>query len=578
MTDTNIKNTQEELDLTEILNIVLKRFWLILGLTLCGIAGAMAVNTFMRPVYGATALLMINQEDAGKIDSNPYRSFMSEEDYYRTQYQLLESRSFLERVYKQLNLSQYEEFANPGGVHKLHKAITVAPITRSRLVNINVRTYDPYLAVEIANGLVNTFVAENLSNRISMGKDVIKALENSENSPEDQEILNSMPQVVNSDFIKSLKQQVSNLESKKAQLSAKYTARHPEIISINNQLATINRQLVVETRRLVQSIKIELSGQFSGNNVRVIDPAVISFAPVRPRKLFNILIGALGGMALGLFFAFLLEFLDQSIKSSQDLEDKLHLSFLGSISFQKVKKREAEYSLMLKEGNSLQAENVRDIRTMLGFALTDTPNAPFLITSPMQGEGKSHLSSNLAVALASAGKKILLVDGDLRRSRLHKVFKLGVDKGLSNIWSRDPEKADYNYNVQPVKDVPNLFMMTSGQRPPNPGELLSTPKLADFIKWAEKNFDQVIIDCPAILPVSDTMLWGKYIPRAVFLVRYGKTNARLARIALDKLNQAGIKILGGVIGQHKSASLTYGYYKSYKYEYKDNDDKKDKKK
>ena len=85
-----------------------------------------------------------------------------------------------------------------------------------------------------------------------------------------------------------------------------------------------------------------------------------------------------------------------------------------------------------------------------------------------------------------------------------------------------------------------------------------------------------IIDCPAILPVSDTMLWGKYIPRTIFLVRYGKTNARLARIALDKLHQAGVKVLGGVIGQHKSASLTYGYYKSYKYEYKAKDDKKDK--
>ena len=574
MTDTN---TTEELDLTEIFNIIFKRFWLIVALALCGIAGAIAVNTLMRPVYGATALLMINQEDAGKIDSNPYRSFMSEEDYYRTQYQLLESRSFLERVYKKLDLNQYDEFRNPGGVRKLHKALKISPITRSRLVNINVRTYDPSLAAEIANAIANTFVEENMNNRISMGKDVIKALENSENSPEDQEMLNSMPQVVNSDFIKSLKQQIASLESKKAQLSAKYTALHPEVISINNQLATINRQMAVETRRLVQSIKIELSGQFSGNNVRVIDPAIISSVPVQPRKLLNILIGAFGGGLIGLIFVFLLEFLDQSIKTSQDLDDKLHLSFLGAISYQKVKKREAEYSFMLKGGNSLQAENIRDIRTMLGFALTDTPNAPFLITSSMQGEGKSHLSSNLAVALASAGKKTLLVDGDLRRSRLHKVFKLGVEKGLSNIWSHDPEKADYQNNIQAVKDVPNLFMMTSGQRPPNPGELLSTPKLADFVNWAQQNYDQVIIDCPAILPVSDTMLWGRYIPRAIFLVRYGKTNARLARIALDKLSQAGIKVLGGVIGQHKSASLTYGYYKSYRYEYKDKDDSKNKK-
>ena len=564
-------NKIEELDLSEVLNIIFKRFWLIVGLMLCGIAAAVAVNTFMRPIYGATALLMINQEDAGKIDNNPYRSFTSEEDYYRTQYQLLQSRSLLERVYEQLDLGRYEQFQEPGGVRKLHKALTVTPITRSRLVNISVRAYDPTLAADIANAITNTFVAENISSRISMGKDVIKALENSENSPEDQEILDSMPQVVNSDFIKSLKHQAATLENKKAELSAKYTSRHPEVMSVNNQLLATNRQIILETRRLVRSIKIELSGQFSGNNIRVIDPAIVSFTPVQPRKLLNIVIGALGGILLGMLFAFMLEFLDQSIKSSQDLEDKLHLSFLGSITYQKVKKREAEYSMLLQGGNSLQAENIRDIRTMLGFALNETPNASFLITSSMQGEGKSHLSSNLSVALATAGKKVLLVDGDLRRSRLHKVFKLSQEKGLSNIWSRDAEKADYANNVQPVKDVPNLFMMTSGQRPPNPGELLSTPKLADFVHWAEKNFDQVIIDCPAILPVSDTMLWGKYIPRAVFLVRYGKTNARLARVALDKLNQAGVKLLGGVIGQHKSASLTYGYYKSYKYEYKAKD-------
>ena len=561
-------NNSEELDFSYYINIIFKRFWLIVAFVALGLVAAILINIFMRPAYKATVLMMINQEDAGKIDATPYGSFTSEEDYYRTQYQLLESRSLLEKVYRGMDLGRYEQFANPSGINKFKKAIDIAPITRSRLVNVSVTTYDPKLSAEIANTLAKTFVADNVSNRIFMGQDVIAALENTERSPEEQELLNSMPQVVNSDFIKTLKQQAAQLSAERAKLAAKYTDQHPDLKSVQNQLNAVNNQINTETRRLVQSIKIELSGQFSGNNIRIIDPAATPEKPVRPRKLLNLAIGLVAGGILGLLVVFILEFLDQSVKSSEDLEEKLKLPFLGFVPYEKSKKKESEYATMLKEGNFLLAENVRNVRTMLDFALSDDHNAPILISSSLQGEGKSHLSSNLLVAMAQAGKKVLLVDGDLRRARVHRVFKLSTEKGLSNIWDADPKKADYAYNVQTVKDVPNLYVMTSGQRPPNPAELLNTPKLADFIEWAKKNYDQVVIDCPAILPVSDTLLWGKYIPRAVFVIKYGQTNAKLAQVALDKLQKAGIKVLGAVIGHYRPEGLSYGkygYYKSYSY-------------
>ena len=561
-------NNSEELDFSYYINIIFKRFWLIVAFVALGLVAAILINIFMRPAYKATVLMMINQEDAGKIDATPYGSFTSEEDYYRTQYQLLESRSLLEKVYRGMDLGRYEQFANPSGINKFKKAIDIAPITRSRLVNVSVTTYDPKLSAEIANTLAKTFVADNVSNRIFMGQDVIAALENTERRPEEQELLNSMPQVVNSDFIKTLKQQAAQLSAERAKLAAKYTDQHPDLKSVQNQLNAVNNQINTETRRLVQSIKIELSGQFSGNNIRIIDPAATPEKPVRPRKLLNLAIGLVAGGILGLLVVFILEFLDQSVKSSEDLEEKLKLPFLGFVPYEKSKKKESEYATMLKEGNFLLAENVRNVRTMLDFALSDDHNAPILISSSLQGEGKSHLSSNLLVAMAQAGKKVLLVDGDLRRARVHRVFKLSTEKGLSNIWDADPKKADYAYNVQTVKDVPNLYVMTSGQRPPNPAELLNTPKLADFIEWAKKNYDQVVIDCPAILPVSDTLLWGKYIPRAVFVIKYGQTNAKLAQVALDKLQKAGIKVLGAVIGHYRPEGLSYGkygYYKSYSY-------------
>ena len=565
--DNQVTTTNDDLDLNEVFHILFKRFWLISAVAAAGVIAALLVNVMMRPAYKAGALLVINQENAGKIDAALYGSFTAEEDYYRTQYKLLESRSLLEKVYRQMDLEQYEEFANPNGIVKLERAIKIEPVTRSRLVEVSVTAYDPQLAQETTNALVNTFVADNISNRVSMGKDVIKALESTEKSDEEQELLNSMPQVVNSDFIKNLKQQASELSGRLAQLSAKYTSQHPQVVSVKNQLEAVNSQINTETRRLVQSIKIELSGQFSGNNIRVVDPAITPKKPVRPRKLLNLLIGLIGGALIGLLAAFGLEFIDQSIKSSEDLETKLKLAYLGFVPVEKNKKRSSEYASMLLGVNSLMAENVRNIRTMLDFALMQEKGVPILITSSLQGEGKSHLSVNLLVALAQAGRKVLLVDGDLRRARLHKAFKLSTEKGLSRIWDADAKKADYAANVQPVKEVPNLFVMTAGHRPPNPAELLNTPKLADFISWAQKNYDQVVIDCPASLPVSDTLLWGKYIPRAVFVLRYGKTSANLAKVALDKLQKAGIKILGAVLTQYKPEGLSYGRYGYSRYGY-----------
>ncbi len=466
-----------------------------------------------------------------------------------------------------MNLSEVPEFKQPNGWAKLKKHIKIIPITRSRLLNLEVESYDRQLCANIANTIAKTFVEDNLSNRVSIAQDVISALDATERSTKQQELLNSMPQVVNSDFIKNLKNQEIALYKQYVQLNARYTTNHPEVISVQNQLQAIREKIDTETKRLIQSIKIELSGQFSGNNIRIVDDAMVPDNPYKPNKMLNLLIGFCVGCILGILFIFIVEFLDKSIKTSEDLQDKLNISFLGFIPVNKIKKSQSEYEIMLKEGNFLLAEQIRNIRTMLGFALSDDRKAPFLIASSLQSEGKSHLSVNLAVAFAQTQKKVLLIDGDLRRSRLHKVFKVSNEKGLTNIWHEDKNISSFEYNVQQTK-VENLFVMTSGMRPPNPSELLNTPLLEVFIKWAVENFDCVIVDCPAVLPVSDTLLWGKYINKAIFVVKYGSTNSKLAETALEKMKNVGIKILGGVISQYEPKGLTYskyGYYKNYSY-------------
>lgn len=555
---------QQDIDLAYYFNIILKRFWLIVTMAFIGVITAVLINTFMRPLYNSSVLLMIDREDSGNLNPvTQITSWSNDEDYYRTQYSLLESRSILEKVYNTLNLGDVYQFAAPDGLKKLEKAISISPEPRSRLVKIQLFTYDPQLSAKIANTLAATFVQYNLTSRVTMAEEVIKALESTQKSAQEQELLNSMPQVVNSDFIKNLKQQEAALKGQYASLSSKYTQNHPDVISLHNQLNAIRETIDKETNRIVQSIKIDLSGQFSANNIRIIDKAVPAMLPARPRKALNIIIGFISGMLIAMLISLILEFIDQTVKTSEDIESKLKLPFLGFVPQESLKSGQIEYEQMLKKGNFLLPENIRNIRTMLGFAMGE--DKAFLITSSIQGEGKSNLSSNLAVAIAQTGKKVLLIDGDLRRPRLHKVFRLSTEKGLSNLWNGSGEKEAYAFNVQKT-DVPNLSVITSGVRPPNPAELLNTPKLKDLVHWAKENYDIVAVDCPAILPVSDTLLWGKHIDRALFVISYGKTNVKSALLAIDKLTKAGINILGAAIGHYNLEGYgKYGYYKHYSY-------------
>lgn len=569
----NNTNNNEEIDFSYYLSVLLKHIWLILGFIVMGVVAAVCVNTFMQPQYKAVTLLMIDRENAGKIDTNSFGSWASDEDYYRTQYKLLESRTLLEKVHKDMQLGEYPEFANPNGWAKLKKHLKIVPVTRSRLVNLEFVSYDNILATNIVNNIAKIFVEENITNRVSIAQEVISALESTEKSQKQQELLNSMPQVVNSDFIKNLKNQEISLQNQYAKLISKYTIQHPEIISLQNQLNAIKSKIDLETRRLIQSIKIELSGQFSGNNVRIVDEAIVPQNPYRPNKLINLLIGIVAGFIIGVLFAFIIDFLDKTIKTPDDLKEKLNLPFLGVVPLNKKSKK--EYEMMLKDTtNNILAEQVRNIRTMLNFTLTDSDNS-FLIASSFQSEGKSYLSSNLAVAMAQTNKKVLLIDGDLRRSNLHKIFKLSNEKGLSNIWLNDKKVSSFEYNIQKT-EVENLSVITSGTRPPNPSELLNTPLLKEFIQWAKNNYDMVMVDCPAVMPVSDTLIWGTYVNRAIFVVKQGATNANVALSALERMQKAEIKILGGIISQYKFQTLAYskyGYYKSYSY-YRYSDEKK----
>lgn len=554
---------QENIDLSFYLEAFLKHWRLIVFMAFLGVLGAIVVNTLMQPRYRASVLMMIDRENSGRIEQVSFGSWTSDEDYYRTQYELLESRTLLEKIYKDLNLTEVPEFAT--GWKALQNNLKIEPVTRSRLVNITVSSYDPKLAAKIANYLAESFTLQNVKNRISMAQEVIAALESTEQSQAQKELLNSLPQVINSDFIKGLKKEELETSSQLALLLGKYTENHPEVISVQKKLDNIKNTIDRETKRLLQSIKIDLSGQFSANNIRIVDDAIVPLNPYRPRKLINIIIGIFAGCLIGVIFALFLEFIDQTVKTAKDIEDKFKIPLLGFVPHEKQKKGFEDYRIMLKEGNVLTAENVRNIRTMLSFSLNALKVKTLLITSALQGEGKSFFSSSLSTAFAQVGKKVLLIDGDLRRGRLHRIFKISNEKGLSTLWSEEESLDKFEKNIQET-DVKGLSVLTSGPRPANSSELLSTPILKELIDKLAASYDLIIVDCPASLPVADTFIWGQIISNAVFTARQGKTPLKSAQFTLERLKQTNIKVLGGVLNDCYKAGSTYGeygYYRSY---------------
>ncbi|MBQ4493858.1 MAG: polysaccharide biosynthesis tyrosine autokinase [Elusimicrobiaceae bacterium] len=557
--DTN--NQEESLDLSFYFESLLKHWRLIAIIAFLGILGAVIVNILMQPRYKASVLMMIDRENSGRIDQTSFGSWTSDEDYYRTQYQLLETRTLLEKVYKDLNLIEVPEFST--NWKSLKNALKVEPVTRSRLVNLTISSYDPKLAAKIANYLSKSFTEQNVKNRLSMASEVLTALETTEQSPEQKELLNSLPQIINSDFIKGLKREEMETSSQLSLLLGKYTNNHPEVIAVRKKLEAIQKTIERETKRLLQSIKIDLSGQFSANNIRIIDEASVPLKPYRPRKLLNIAIGLFAGCILGILISFLIDFLDQTTKTAKDIEDKFKIPLLGFVPHEKQKKGFEDYRIMLKEGNVLTAENIRNIRTMLSFSLNAGQIKTLLITSSLQGEGKSFFSSSLATAFAQIGKKVLLIDGDLRRGRLHRIFRLSNEKGLSSLWASENVLDKFENNIQKT-DVKGLSVLTSGPRPANSSELLSTPLLKELIEKLTKSFDLIIVDCPASLPVADTFIWGQIIPRAVFTARQGKTPIKSAMFTLERLKQANVKVIGGILNDCYKSGTTYGEYGYYR--------------
>ncbi len=304
------------------------------------------------------------------------------------------------------------------------------------------------------------------------------------------------------------------------------------------------------------------TGSSQQGAVKVVSQAALPTDPVEPRPLLNVALALVAGLAVGVGLAFLLDYMDQSVRSDEILRERVGLVPLGHISFVPAKS-DRRGELLTLEGDSPVVEAYKALRTNLVFSSVDKDVKTIVVTSAGPNEGKSRTAANLAIVLAQAGHPTLLVDADFRRPSQHRMFGRVRNIGLSNLFVQDmPEAAIF----VPDDQVKDLVILASGPTPPNPSELLGSAQMTALLARFRKNFDYVVIDTPPVNAVTDPSVLAANTDAAILVVDTNKATYTAVQHAKQALDRVGAKVLGSVMNKMKAAGGRY-YYSEYGYGY-----------
>ena len=428
--------------------------------------------------------------------------------------------------------------------------------------------------------------------------------------------VDSFPAVIANDYIQKLKSDIGDLQRQQAQLAEKYGERHPEMVRIRSAIDSTQAKYDAEVRNVINSVRAEyqaslaqerslvgalekqksealglnrkgieysvlsreaesnrqiyeallqrtketgISAELKSSNIRVVDAAELPTFPVLPRRQRDLMMAAISGSILALGLVFLFEYLDNRIKSPQEMRAHLGLPFLGMVPAVDTDKG----SLLHTGVPAAFSEAIRAVRTNVLFSSADEGARTLVVTSAGPGEGKSMFSSNLSVSLAQAGQRVLHIDADMRRPRVHEIFEASQEPGLSNLLVGDckPSEAVRKTAVQ------NLWILPAGMIPPNPAELLGSKRCTDYFTTLREHFDWVVIDSPPVLAVADASVLSNAATGVIFVVGADQTSRQTAKAAIEQLHSVGARLIGAVLNRADVQRNPYYYSAYYRKEY-----------
>jgi len=357
-----------------------------------------------------------------------------------------------------------------------------------------------------------------------------------------------------------VEQKIQNAEAQKKELEAELetalSAR--QIQELQSEINDLD-SLISGWRDTYLNLLGFLSGGGSPNFLSIIEPAQLPYTPVSPNIKMNVLLAAAVGFVLAVSAALVLEYLDDTVKSTNDLTSALSLTVLGSIT--RVKGEGYSDRLIVSQGPfSPMSEAYRLIRTNIQYMAVDQPAQTMMVTSASPGEGKSLTTANLGVVMAQANLRTIIVDTDLRQPVMHKIFRVPNMEGVTDLLrSSDLDINDYLRET----GVENLKIITSGPLPPNSAEMIGSRRMADLINRLKSMADVILFDSSPVLAVTDASVLSHRVDGVILVAHAKRTRRDSAKQAVKRLSQVGANILGCVLNQASSSESSYHHSEYY---------------
>ncbi|MCX7708093.1 MAG: polysaccharide biosynthesis tyrosine autokinase [Anaerolineae bacterium] len=508
------------MELRQYVALIRKWLWLTILCTLMAAAAAYVVSRNSQKIYQASATLMVNQA-ANPSGSTVYSVILPSERLARPYANLLTSRPVLEETANRLGIP----------VRGLERSINVTPVRDTQLLTIKVEGPDPALAAAIANTLPQVFIEQNREWQLGRVLEARASLE--------EEINNTLNDIARTQ--QELKSATDDATRARLETSlAQYRTTYSSLVASYQQA------------KLTESQSI--------NNIVIAEPATLPTIPIRPRTSTNTLLAAVVGAMIALGAAFLIEYLDDTVKTPDDISRVSGLSTLGAIARLKEAGSGRQLIAWLRT-KAPETEAYRTLRTNIQFSSVDKPIRTLLVTSSGPEEGKSTTTANLAVVLAQTGQRVVVVDADLRRPVQHKVFGVPNNTGLTTALLNG-DNIHLDGHLQPT-EIHNLQVLTSGPIPPNPSELLGSHRMAKLIETLAREADIVLFDSPPVLAVTDAAVLGRQVDGVLLVADAGATREHALASATEELRKTGANVLGVALNRLDARRGGYYYYYYY---------------
>lgn len=579
-------NHLEERSTSELFNqyasLLLQWSWLLILLAVMAGGSAYYLSNRSTRIYQSSALVMLN--GAPGYQSDPYSASIAGQQLAATYAKVMITQPVLDSVAKKLGFAYFPFSAS----------VQVTPDTNTGLLTVTVSDINPDRAALIANTLVSVFADQMQADQVSRYADSKTSLQN-QMAVLDQKIqsttsaittLNTQIQETNNALTSvngdiqtetTIITNATNPSNKFPLLDSATIAADQAIIAADQakrdqlnitlaqyqpqltQLQTTLSQYQQSYNSLFQSYQSVLLAEAQATSTLVIkNPAVPNGYPIAPQPIRSAMLAAVIGLMIAAGIIFLIEFLDDTIRDPQEITRRWGIPILGMIVSYKSSTGEA--LITVRHPRSPISEAFRSLRTNLQFAGVDAPVRTLLVTSPSPSDGKTTIVANLASVIAQSGRNVVIVDADLRRPRIHKMFQLSNRVGLTDQFIRTQDRFDGSLKST---EVANLHAITSGNLPPNPSELLSSSRMSEILKLLGDQFNSVIIDSPPTLLVTDAMVLAQHVDGVLLVVKPSVTKWGSLRQSIEQLRQVKANLLGIVVNDVNIGRSRYYYYRGY---------------